>query len=120
MRPAVWQNGWWKNPTQLGTQSGQLARKVELTADSGNMTDTNLNEFYRSFQHILNIWVNIPISVTIGLVLDNQSRAFTGYLYAPPPGEAARALRSCAAGRTRMGAVFIEYGGETYVVALFA
>ena len=30
------------------------------------------------------------------------------------------ALRSYAAGRTQMGAVFIEYGGETYVVAMFA
>ena len=34
-----------EEPGQLGTQSGLLARKVELTADSGNMTDTNLNEF---------------------------------------------------------------------------
>ena len=41
-------------------------------------------------------------------------------LYAPPLSEAGSALRSYAAGRTQMGAVFIEYGGETYVVAMFA
>ena len=41
-------------------------------------------------------------------------------LYAPPLSEAGSALRSYAAGCTRMGAVFIEYGGETYVVAMFA
>ena len=104
----------------VGTQSGQLARKVELTADSGNMTDTNLNDFIDHSSISSNIWVNIPGSVTIGLVLDNQSRAFTGYLYAPAAGQAARSLSRCAAGCSRMGAVFIQYGGETYVVALFA
>ena len=109
-----------EEPGQLGTQSGLLARKVELTADSGNMTDTNLNEFIDHSSISSNIWVNIPSNVTIGLVLDNQSRAFTGYLYAPPLSEAGSALRSYAAGRTQMGAVFIEYGGETYVVAMFA
>lgn len=109
-----------EEPGQLGTQSGQLARKVELTADSGNMTDTNLNDFIDHSSISSNIWVNIPSSVTIGLVLDNQSRAFTGYLYAPAAGQAARSLSRCAAGCSRMGAVFIQYGGETYVVALFA
>lgn len=77
-----------EEPGQLGTQSGQLARKVELTADSGNMTDTNLNDFIDHSSISSNIWVNIPSSVTIGLVLDNQSRAFTGYLYAPAAGQA--------------------------------
>ena len=67
-----------EEPGQLGTQSGLLARKVELTADSGNMTDTNLNDFIDHSSISSNIWVNIPSSVTIGLVLDNQSRAFTG------------------------------------------
>ena len=109
-----------EEPGQLGTQSGQLARKVELTADSGNMTDTNLNDFIDHSSISSNIWVNIPSSVTIGLVLDNQSRAFTGYLYAPAAGQAARSLSRCAAGCSRMGAAFIQYGGETYVVALFA
>ena len=108
-----------EEPGQLGTQSGLLARKVELTADSGNMTDTNLNDFIDHSSISSNIWVNIPSSVTIGLVLDNQSRAFTGYLYAPAAGQAARSLSRCAAGCSRMGAVFIQYGGETYVVALF-
>ena len=55
-----------EEPGQLGTQSGQLARKVELTADSGNMTDTNLNEFIDHSSISSNIWVNIPGSVTIG------------------------------------------------------
>ena len=109
-----------EEPGQLGTQSGLLARKVELTADSGNMTDTNLNEFIDHSSISSNIWVNITSNVTIGLVLDTQSRAITGYLYAPPLSEAGSALRSYAAGCTRMGAVFIEYGGETYVVAMFA
>ena len=109
-----------EEPGQLGTQSGLLARKVELTADSGNMTDTNLNDFIDHSSISSNIWVNIPSNVTIGLVLDNQSRAFTGYLYAPAAGQAARSLSRCAAGCSRMGAVFIQYGGETYVVALFA
>ena len=31
-----------------------------------------------------------------------------------------RMLGRCSAGFSRMGAVFIQYGGETYVVALFA
>ena len=87
-----------EEPGQLGTQSGQLARKVELTADSGNMTDKNLNEFIDHSSISSNIWVNIPNNVTIGLVLDNQSRAFTGYLYAPAAGQAARSLSRCAAG----------------------
>ena len=109
-----------EEPGQLGTQSGLLARKVELTADSGNMTDTNVNDFIDHSSISSNIWVNIPSGVTIGLVLDNQSRAFTGYLYAPAAGQAAQSLSRYAAGCSRMGAVFIQYGGETYVVALFA
>ena len=55
----------------------------------------------------------------IGLAMNNDC-GFTVYLYAPPLSEAGSALRSYAAGRTRMGAVVIEYGGETYVVAMFA
>ena len=106
---------------ELGVQLVvRTTRKVELTADSGNMTDTNVNVFIDHSSISSNIWVNIPGNVTIGLVLDNQSRAFTGYLYAPPLSEAGSALRSYAAGRTQMGAVLIEYGGETYVVAMFA
>ena len=49
-----------EEPGQLGTQSGLLARKVELTADSGNMTDTNLNDFIDHSSISSNIWVNIP------------------------------------------------------------
>ena len=54
----------------------------------------------------------------IGLAMNNEW-GFTGYLYAPAAGQAARSLSRCAAGCSRMGAVFIQYGGETYVVALF-
>ena len=61
----------------------------------------------------------LPRGVVIGLAMNNEW-GFTGYLYAPPLSEAGSALRSYAAGCTRMGAVFIEYGGETYVVAMFA
>lgn len=109
-----------EDPSQLGTQSGMLARKVELTADSGNMTDTSVNAFIDHSSMQSTIWVSIPANVTVGLALDNQSRAFTGYLYAPAAGSAAQSLGSTAAGCSQMGAVFIEYGGETYVVALFA
>ena len=108
-----------EEPGQLGTQSGMFARKVALTADSGNMTDTNVNDFIDHSSMQSNIWVSIPANVTIGLVLDNQSRAFTGYLYAPTADSAARSLASYAAGCSQMGAVFIQYAGETYVVALF-
>ncbi len=107
-------------PSQLSTQSGLLARKVELTADSGNMTDTSVNAFVEHSSLQSDTWVSIPVNVTIGLVLDNQSRAFTGYLYAPTADSAARSLAGYAAGCSRMGAAFIEYGGETYIVALFA
>ena len=74
----------------------------------------------RTMKNGFGIDVKTQDNVTIGLVLDNQSRAFTGYLYAPAAGQAARSLSRCAAGCSRMGAVFIQYGGETYVVALFA
>ena len=109
-----------EDPNQLGTQSGLFARKVTLTADSGNMTDTNVRDFIDHSSMQSGIWVSIPADVKVGLALDNQSRAFTGYLYAPAAGSAARSLGSYAAGSSRMGAVFVEYGGETYVVALFA
>lgn len=109
-----------EDPNQLGTQSGLFARKVALTADSGNMTDTSVRDFIDHSSMQSSIWVSIPADVTVGLALDNQSRAFTGYLYAPAAGSAARSLGSYAAGSSQMGAVFIEYGGETYVVALFA
>ena len=109
-----------EDPGQLGTQSGLLARKVTLTADSGNMTDTSVRDFIDHSSMQSSIWVSIPADVAVGLALDNQSRAFTGYLYAPAAGSAARSLGSYAAGCSQMGAVFIEYGGETYVVALFA
>ena len=109
-----------EDPDQLGVQSGMLFRKVELTADSGNMMDTNVNDFIDHSSISSDVWVNIPRSVTIGLALDNQSRAFTGYLYAPSLDDAARSLSDGAKGCSRMGSVFIEYAGTTYVVALFA
>ena len=42
-----------------------------------------------------------------------------GCVYAPAAEGAALTLRDMAAGCSRMGAVFIQYNGETYVVALF-
>ena len=105
-----------EDATKLGTQSGLLARSVALTADSGNMIDTRVNDF---IDHSSS-WLFLPNNAVIGLAMDNTSRAFTGYLYAPPLSDAAQALGSYASGCSRMGAVFIEYGGETYVVALFA
>ena len=109
-----------EDSNQLGTQSGLFVRKVTLTADSGNMTDTSVRDFIDHSSMQSSIWVSIPADVTVGLALDNQSRAFTGYLYAPAADNAARNLAGYAAGCSRMGAVFIEYSGETYVVALFA
>ena len=104
-----------EDSTTLSVRSGLLARCVALTADSGNMTDTNVNDFISDSS----TWIVIPQSVTIGLEMDNQSLAFSGYLYAPTQSDAARALSSFAEGNSQMGAVFIEYGGENYVVALF-
>ena len=105
-----------EDAAKLGTRSGLLARSVELTADSGNMIAANVNDFIDASSD----WLFLPQGVTIGLAMDNTSQAFTGYLYAPPQSGAGRSLRSYASGCSRMGAVFIEYGGETYVVALFA
>ena len=101
--------------TQLTTQSGLLTRKVPMTTGSGAMLDTNVYDFIDHSTSFL----FLPRGVVIGLAMNNEW-GFTGYLYAPPLSEAGSALRSYAAGRTQMGAVFIEYGGETYVVAMFA
>lgn len=104
-----------ENSTQLTTQSGLLIRKVPMTTGSGAMLDTNVYDFIDHSTSFL----FLPRGVVIGLAMNNEW-GFTGYLYAPPLSEAGSALRSYAAGCTRMGAVFIEYGGETYVVAMFA
>ena len=95
-----------EDSTQLTTQSGLL------TTGSGAMLDTNVYDFIDHSTSFL----FLPRGVVIGLAMNNEW-GFTGYLYAPPLSEAGSALRSYAAGRTQMGAVFIEYGGETYVVA---
>ena len=109
-------NGWLvEDSTQLTTQSGLLTRKVPMTTGSGAMLDTNVYDFIDHSTSFL----FLPRGVVIGLAMNNEW-GFTGYLYAPPLSEAGSALRSYAAGCTRMGAVFIEYGGETYVVAMFA
>ena len=104
-----------EDSTQLTTQSGLLTRKVPMTTGSGAMLDTNVYDFIDHSTSFL----FLPRGVVIGLAMNNEW-GFTGYLYAPPLSEAGSALRSYAAGCTRMGAVFIEYGGETYVVAMFA
>jgi len=103
-----------EDSTQLTTQSGLLTRKVPMTTGSGAMLDTNVYEFIDHSTSFL----FLPRGVVIGLAMNNEW-GFTGYLYAPPLSEAGSALRSYAAGCTQMGAV-IEYGGETYVVAMFA
>lgn len=104
-----------EDSTQLTTQSGLLTRKVPMTTGSGAMLDKNVYEFIDHSTSFL----FLPRDVVIGLAMNNEW-GFTGYLYAPPLSEAGSALRSYAAGCTQMGAVFIEYGGETYVVAMFA
>lgn len=104
-----------EDSTQLTTQSGLLTRKVPMTTGSGAMLDTNVYDFIDHSTSFL----FLPRGVVIGLAMNNEW-GFTGYLYAPPLSEAGSALRSYAAGRKQMGAVFIEYGGETYVVAMFA
>ena len=104
-----------EDSTQLTTQSGLLTRKVPMTTGSGAMLDKNVYDFIDHSTSFL----FLPRGVVIGLAMNNEW-GFTGYLYAPPLSEAGSALRSYAAGRTQMGAVFIEYGGETYVVAMFA
>ena len=103
-----------EDSTQLTTQSGLLTRKVPMTTGSGAMLDTDVYEFIDHSTSFL----FLPQDVVIGLAMNNEWGC-TGYLYAPPLSEAGSALRSYAAGRTQMGAVFIEYGGETYVVAMF-
>ena len=95
--------------------SGLLTRKVPMTTGSGAMMDKNVYDFIDHSTSFL----FLPRGVVIGLAMNNEW-GFTGSLYAPPLSEAGSALRSYAAGCTRMGAVFIEYGGETYVVAMFA
>ena len=104
-----------EDSTQLTTQSGLLTRKVPMTTGSGAMLDKDVYDFIDHSTSFL----FLPRGVVIGLAMNNEW-GFTGYLYAPPLSEAGSALRSYAAGRTQMGAVFIEYGGETYVVAMFA
>ena len=56
--------------------------------------------------------------VAIAMTKDNSGWS-TGYIFVPSRSGAADALREYAAGHSEMGAVFIQYGGETYVVALF-
>lgn len=104
-----------EEPLQVGTSAGQFVRRVQLDANSGNMTATTVNEFLDDS----NTWLFLDANAVIGLTMDNQSSAFTGYLYAPSLDDAAASLKADAAGCTQMGAVFIEYSGETYVVALF-
>lgn len=77
--------------TNLTTADGQLVRKVQLDPGTGNMNPgISVNPYYDP-----------------------------GRLYAPAAQDAVEALRSEAESCSRMGAVFIEYSGGTYVVALF-
>ena len=108
-----------QEPLQLGTENGQFLRRVPLTADSGNMAPgITVNEFIdRSTDGLLYLSSNVKI----GMTMNNEGNPYydPGRLYAPAMTDAAQTLSSYAEGCSKMGAVFIQYNGETYVVALF-
>ncbi len=107
-----------EEPLQLSTSEGQFVRRVQLDANSGNMTSTTVNDFIdRSTEGRL----YLPLTVKIGLTMNNEGNPYydPGRLYAPAAEDAAQALQDAASGCSRMGAVFIQYNGADYVVALF-
>ena len=98
---------------QLTTSSdGQLVRRVPLSANDTMISDT-VNDFIADAG---GPW--LANNVTIAMTKDNSGWS-TGYIFIPSRSGAADALREYAAGHSEMGAVFIQYGGETYTVALF-
>lgn len=107
-----------EEPLKLGTSDGQLVRWVQLNADSGNMTATTINEF---IDLSTSGRLCLPLTVKIGMTMNNDGNPYydPGCVYAPAAEGAALTLHDMAAGCSRMGAVFIQYNGETYVVALF-
>lgn len=107
-----------EEPLKLIAQNGQLVRSVPLDADSGNMTADTVNDFIdRSTNGLL----YLPLTVKIAMTMNNEGNPYydPGRLYVPAAADAAQTLRSYADGCTKMGAVYIQYNGETYVVALF-
>lgn len=105
--------------TNLTTADGQLVRKVQLDPGTGNMNPgISVNEF---ISDSTNGSLYLSSNVKIALTMDNSGNPYydPGRLYAPAAQDAVEALRSEAKGCSRMGAVFIEYSGGTYVVALF-
>lgn len=104
--------------TNLTTADGQLVRKVQLDPGTGNMNPgISVNEF---ISDSTNGSLYLSSNVKIALTMDNSGNPYydPGRLYAPAAQDAVEALRSEAEGCSRMGAVFIEYSGGTYVVAL--
>lgn len=82
------------------------------------MTATTINEF---IDLSTSGRLYLPLTVKIGMTMNNDGNPYydPGCVYAPAAEGAALTLRDMAAGCSRMGAVFIQYNGETYVVALF-
>ena len=99
-------------PLQLATADDQLVRKISLSANNTMVSDT-VNDFIADAG---GPWV--ANTVNMGMTKDNSGWA-TGYIYIPNQNGAAQTLREYAEGKTRMGAVYIQCNGETYVVALF-
>ena len=107
-----------EEPSLLGTSDGWLMRKVAMDPNTGNMTPSSINDFILTSSELA---VNIPETCTIGMRMycDGNPYYDPGRLYAPAAEGAAQTLRSYASGSSRMGAVYLEYGGTVYVVAVF-
>lgn len=107
-----------EEPSLLGTSDGWLMRKVAMDPNTGNMTPTSINDFIAASSELM---VNIPESCTIGMRMycDGNPYYDPGRLYAPAAQGAAKTLADYASGCSRMGAVYLEYGGTAYVVAVF-
>jgi len=107
-----------EEPLQLSAADGQFVRRVQLSADSGNMTADNVNDFIDLSTSGM---IYLPAQVKIALTMNNEGNPYydPGRLYVPAAEGAAQTLQSYAEGCSKMGAVYIQYSGETYVVALF-
>lgn len=108
-----------EDPAKLSTAESQLVRKVPLSADSGNMVPgISVGEFITCSSDWMLIF---PSDVKVGLTLNNEGNPYydPGRLYVPAADTAAQLLRSEAEGCSRMGAVFLQYDGGLYAVALF-
>ena len=106
-----------QEPGQLGTSDGRLVRKVQLDPNSGNMSPSSINDFILTSSDYAVI-IRESRTIAMEMYCDGNPYYDPGRLYAPAADDAA-ALSGYAAGCSRMGAVFIEYGGVSYVVAVF-